>query len=322
MYGIDSLTDGASGNSFREEFQKVHTQLNDKVEIGYVHLDYSSSKAQKIGFYKSSGFQEMARAESFSIAPIKYSISGKGIYGFDLKNEGFSYNTKTRSFDTARIYYLQQPDGGSFSYRLGNQEKNGSKKIDMSGKEDIKWIEVSNTDSSNRLIIVNKVNGNAAFFGIQYYSINSTVSYCNISKGGMKLAKIMKLDSEYRKKWFGILQPKTLLLNAGTNDRIDTNVQQFKKQLNQYITDVKSGSPDTKMILIEPNQPEDYLTTNAIYFEKARKITATKHQLQLIDIPKTIGNHQFFVDNKLMTDAIHPNKGGFKRIALEVNKQL
>jgi hypothetical protein len=140
-----------------------------------------------------------------------------------------------------------------------------------SGKEDIKWIEVSNTDNSNRLISVNKVNGNAAFFGIQYYSINSTVSYCNISKGGMKLEKIMKLDSEYRKRWFSILQPKTFRLNAGTNDRIDTNVQQFKKQINQYITDFKSGSPDTKMILIEPNQPEDHLTTNAIYFEKARK---------------------------------------------------
>jgi lysophospholipase L1-like esterase len=160
------------------------------------------------------------------------------------------------------------------------------------------------------------------FFGIQYYSINSTVSYCNISKGGMKLEKIIKLDSEYRKKWFGFLQPKTFLLNAGTNDRIDTNVQQFKKQINQYITYVKSGSPDTKMIFIEPNQPEDYLTTNAIYFEKARKTTTTKHQLKLIDIPKTIGNHRFFVDDKLKIDAIHPNKEGFERIALEVDKQL
>ena len=38
MYGIDSLTDGASGNSFREEFQKVHMScpeiwLQVKIEL-------------------------------------------------------------------------------------------------------------------------------------------------------------------------------------------------------------------------------------------------------------------------------------------------
>ena len=55
VYGIDSLTNGANGKSFRSFFDKEYKDSHQNSELGFVHIDYGTSKDLDIGYWKSSG---------------------------------------------------------------------------------------------------------------------------------------------------------------------------------------------------------------------------------------------------------------------------
>ncbi len=63
MYGIDSLTSGANGKSFRNFFDKEYKSLHKNLELGYIHFDYATSKdlnnrLLEIFWIKKHGFRK------------------------------------------------------------------------------------------------------------------------------------------------------------------------------------------------------------------------------------------------------------------------
>lgn len=318
MYGIDSLTNGAGGKSFRTSFDKKYLNNYENSEPGFIHIDYATSKDLNIGYRKSSGLKNMASEGDYSIDPIKYSISGRGIYGFDLENEYFSYNIKDKPFTKVRIYYLQRPDGGTFKYKFLNSEKQSSVLQSMKGKLGIKYVEFNKSSNADSIINVSAIKGNAAFYGAWYFNDNdktSNASVINIAKGGMTLSKILTLDSSYRKYWYTQFKPELVLFNAGTNDRLTVNGETFKSLLSNYIDDVLEASPKTNFVIVEPNQTADYKTSFASDYTIKRNELAKEKNLNVLDIPKLIGNYDFFVKNDLMIDGVHPNEEGFNLIS-------
>ena len=200
MYGIDSLTYGAGGKSFRTSFDKKYENNYENFEPGFIHIDYATSKDLNIGYRKSSGLKNMASEDDYSIDPIKYSIFGRGIYGFNLLNESFTYNIKNKPFTKVRIYYLQRPDGGSFKYRFLNKQKENAVLQSMKGELGIKYVELNKTSKADSIINAFEIKGSAAFYGAWYYNDDvSAASLLNIAKGGMTLSKILTLDSSFRK---------------------------------------------------------------------------------------------------------------------------
>jgi hypothetical protein len=318
IYGIDSLTNGVNGTSFRTFFDEQYKKAHQKFEPGYVHIDYATSQDLNIGYWKSSGLKNMTTANNYSIDPIKYSLSGRGIYGFNLSNEGFSYDINDNNFTKVRIYYLQRPDGGSFKYRFSNRPKETSVSQSMKGNLEIKYVELNKTSEDNSNINAFEINGNAAFYGAWFFNGDddiSRASVLNIAKGGMSLNKIMTLDSTFRRYWYSQFKPKLLLFNAGTNDRNNVKGDAFKKLMGSYIDDVLAASPDTNFTIVEPSQTADYKTTYAHDYTIKRKELADEKNIGLLDIPTLIGDYDFFVKNKLMLDGVHPNEDGFKSIS-------
>lgn len=318
VYGIDSLTNGANGKSFRRFFDKEYKDYHQNSELGFIHIDYETSQDLDIGYWKSSGLKNMASENDYSIDPVKYSISGRGIYGFNLLNEAFTYNIKNKPFSKVRIYYLQRPDGGSFRYRFLNTQKENSALQSMKGELGIKYIELNKTSKADSIINVFDINGNSAFYGVWYFNGNdraSTASVVNIAKGGMTLNKILTLDSSFRQYWYSQFKPELVLFNAGTNDRLKINEETFKNLLNEYIDDLLIASPKTNFIIVEPNQTADYKISYADDYTIVRKQIAKEKKINLLDIPKLIGNYDYFVEHNLMSDGVHPNEKGFKLIS-------
>ncbi|OIQ30777.1 MAG: hypothetical protein BM564_00780 [Bacteroidetes bacterium MedPE-SWsnd-G2] len=319
VYGIDSLTDGANGKSYRTFFDSSYNNFFETSEPGFIHFDYATSKDENIGYWKSKGIKNMASSPDYSIDPVKYSFAGKGVYGFDLNNDSFIYNTRQKEFKNVRIYYLQRPDGGSFKFRFVNKPKSKGIYQSMKGDFQLKFVELNKTSISDSIINIFEINGNAAFFGGHYYNRKnneqSSASTLNIAKGGMSLNKVMTLDREFRRKWYSEFKPNVVLFNAGTNDRIKVNEKAFKTLLSNYIEDVKKGSPDSNFILVEPNQTADYQKSFANEYTLVRKQLASEKKLELLDIPELIGDYNYFVENNLMNDGVHPNEEGFKLIS-------
>tara|TARA_R110002049_G_scaffold65444_12_gene171863 strand:+ start:1003 stop:2076 length:1074 start_codon:yes stop_codon:yes gene_type:complete len=316
VYGIDSLTHGADGKSFRTSFDKKYLANYEDIEPGFIHIDYATSKDLDIGYRKSSGLKNMASEDDYSIDPVKYSISGRGIYGFNLLNEEFTYTIKNKPFIKVRIYYLQRPDGGSFKYKLGNEKGKNSFSQSMKGELGIKYVELDKSTSTETTISVSEINGNAAFYGAWYFNSETPgASVLNIAKGGMTLSKVMTLDSEFRQYWYAQFKPKLVLFNAGTNDRLEVNGGMFKNLLNQYINDVLVATSETNFVIVEPNQTADYKRSFAIDYTIKRNELAKEKKLKVLDLPKLIGDYEFFIKNDLMLDGVHPNEAGFELIS-------
>lgn len=316
MYGIDSLTNGADGKSFRTSFDKEYKNNYKNSELGFIHIDYATSKDLNIGYRKSSGLKNMASEKDYSIDPIKYSISGKGIYGFNLLDESFTYNIKKIPFTKVRIYYLQRPDGGSFKYKLVNEHSENSFTQSMQGELGIKYVELNRASKADSILNVFKIKGNAAFYAAWYFNNKEpAASVLNIAKGGMTLSKIMTLDRSFRTYWYSQFKPELILFNAGTNDRLTVNGNTFKNLLNKYMSDVLEASPKTNFVIVEPNQTADYKTSFALDYTIKRNELAKEKKLEVLDLPKLIGNYEFFVENNLMLDGVHPNEEGFKLIS-------
>lgn len=315
VYGIDSLTAGAGGTSFREFFDnKYRGAYNTTSELGYCHLDFATASDLGIGFSKSAGLAYMTNETDFSVSPVKYSISGKGLYGTSMVEDFFTFNANAH-FDKIVLYYLQQPSGGTFKYGFSNISTVDYPTVDTDGVLSIQKIELDRQTFHNTVFKVSSINGDCAFFGVWFKISDDSTSVCNIAKGGMELAKIMTLDSASRQYWYSELTPSVVLLNAGTNDREIVNKATFKTYLGNYIDDVQAGSPNTQIVIIEPNRTVDYSTTYAIEYTEARTELVAEKEVDLIDIPTNIGDYAYFVANDLMLDTIHPNEAGNKLIA-------
>jgi len=314
MFGIDSLTAGAGGENYREFFTPKWHGAFDSAEIGYVHFDNFTSADLGFSFNKSAGLDYMLDAADFSVAPIKYSLCGKGLYGTSMVDDYFTWNVN-KHFDTVTFYYLQQPSGGTFKYGFVSDDDTLSIPVDTNGTLSIQKIVVTREVYQGTGIKFIEINGDVSFFGAWFKIGDNSASVCDISKGGMLLEKQLQLDSPSRQYWYSEILPSVLILNAGTNDRTTVLPADFETDLTNYITDVQTGSPNTKVVIVEPNQTEDYVSSYADEYAVKRQDVATAKGCEIIDIPAIIGDYAYFVANNLMLDTIHPNRAGFELIA-------
>lgn len=316
-YGQDSLTQGAGGFTFRDEFDVKYRGAFGKSEIGYVHIDHGSAIDNGAGFGKSTDLLYMLKqgnSNGFDSDPIQYSPSGRGLYVDNGSNENFSWNTN-KHFTKARLYYLQRPGGGSFKYGFSNIPSADRQTQSMDGSLSIQYVELDRTVNDTTIIVVNEINGQCAFFGFWFFIDDDSSSVLSLATGGMKLESQLDLNSSFRQTWFGIFTPAVYLLNTGTNDRNTLSADDFETKLRSYCNDVIIGSPNTKLIIVEPNQPADYNTSNAHLFTSRRIKVSNDLDLDYLDLPRIIGDYNYFVSNQMMLDGVHPNKKGVDAIA-------
>src|SRR5690606_28322516 len=153
VYGIDSLTDGAGGSSYREYLDPVWKSVFSSSELGYVWFKLRDGKNQGLSYKVSTKMIPMISAKDYSVAPIKYSLCGKGVFTKD--GDGSDYitlDTKGAEFARFRIYYLQQPGGGTFSLGFSNTESRHLTNVNSEGVLELKFIEVEKNASDTSII--------------------------------------------------------------------------------------------------------------------------------------------------------------------------
>lgn len=311
VLGIDSHTEGAGGFTYRDYFTNKYLGAFGSASLGYVPFDFAVSVDLGITFGKSAGVSYMTDASDFSTGDVHYSVDGRGLYTTSATDENFSYETD-KYFDYIRIYYLQKPSGGTFKYRFSSTAEGEAALVDTDGTLSIQYVDLLKEPGDKSELSIFNITGNCAFYGAWFKTNTDTASVLNIAKGGMEFAKILDLNSTYRRYWYGQFLPAVLVLNAGTNDRNTSTASEFETMLNIYIDDVQAGSPNTNIIIAEPPQPIDYLSSNADDFYVKRQEVAVAQGCDFFDLPAFIGNYATAVSNSLMLDTIHLNEAGVK----------
>src|SRR5690554_6720713 len=133
----------------------------------------------------------------------------------------------------------------------------------------------------------------------------------------MTMKKINDLDHSFRQSWYSIINPEVLLLNAGANDQKTASNSELKSWIGKYVDDVKSGSPDCRIVLVQPNQTRSWKSSNAAGHYEIRKEISLEKRIDFFDTIKIIGDYNFFVQQNMMLDGSHPNEKGCRRIAKE-----
>ena len=119
----DSLTERRYGDSYVNYLiHEVSKLYKNNIVLGYIPLEYYRTKEDgaRLGL-SSSKLKRMWRESTnkFWKTPYAYSPDGKGIY---IKNSSMTPKminvsfSKNKSYDMIRIYYMKQPNGGSFFF--------------------------------------------------------------------------------------------------------------------------------------------------------------------------------------------------------------
>ena len=307
--GIDSLTEGAGNTSYRDYF--IKDTVSSK--LGYIPINYKSAEDVEISVFMTENMTWVKPELDYSAYPKKFSLDGKGAFTNNGKGDRCIFNiSKSHSYKKVGVYYLQQPEGGSFILFTSNKGLSSNKlKVSTKSKNfKIGYAEIE-TEVADRFNI-DSIFGKVALFGISFK--NSTIKndvVNTFAKGGTKLNEILKLDRNFRRQWFKILKPTTYILNAGMNDRKHIKPVIFEQNLKEFIDDLNYGAPKCKIILVEPNESNDYKDTFMPDYRKIRKqISKNNKNIFYYSIPERIGSYEYFVDEEMMIDNVHPNKKG------------
>lgn len=302
---MDSLTEGAGGTSYRNYF--CQDSLTES--LGYIPIDFKSTENVGISVFMTENMKWFSPSIKYNVYPKKFSLDGKGIYSDKANNDKCGFNIqRIKDYNSIGLYYLKQPKGGSFKFLVSFKgAKTDSLEVNtISKKEEIGYVKIS-SNNSDRVFIEN-ISGKVVFFGLYFNPQQNTSIVNTFAKGGVKLNDIMSLDSSFRIEWFKILNPSAYIFNAGMNDRNTVIPDVFKKNLENFILDLNKGVPNCKVILVEPNEPHDFNETFLPEYRKIREEISKKHQnVFYYSIPESIGNFQYFVNNNLMLDDVHPN---------------
>ncbi|MDO6489760.1 MAG: SGNH/GDSL hydrolase family protein [Cellulophaga sp.] len=307
--GIDSLTEGAGGSSYRDFFF-----LNsDLPRVGYLPINYADIKALGISSFVSKGMKWFSSDFTYGTFPKRLSVDGKGLFTNNGNNDKcILYISKLNYNRKIRLYYLKQPDGGTFKISVTRNKKDSKGYfINTESKSlGIGYVEIFSQNSSS--LNVYNIYGKVALFGVYFKNESCQKDIVNsLAKGGVKMNDIANLDRDFRREWFRILKPTLYILNAGMNDRKTVKPRVFERNLKDYIADIGYGAPNCKIILVEPNESKDYLNTFMPKYREIRcHISMINSQVFYYSIPENIGDYSFFKNKNLMLDDQHPNKKG------------
>jgi lysophospholipase L1-like esterase len=319
--GIDSLTAGANGDSYLNFLEPtLRSQMGDGG--GGLHmLDYQKASENGASLGKSNNMLYM-KDQLYSDVPKKYSICGLGLYTTNGSGSDSVDYTVNRKFTNARLFYLQQPGGGTFAFGSSNIPPAQRPVTNTAGTLDLKYVDVDGTNFSSSSLSISNITGAVAVFGIFFTNGTTGVTVSRLAVGGSKMSEHASLDSSFRQKWFSLLQPNLYILNGGMNDRITTNASDYQTNVMNFLNDIKTASANTQILLVASNESSDVSTTNLKDYPAVLKNIASANKYGYFSNKDFMGDYNKANSRGLMFDGVHPNTRGNQLIALKIAEYL
>ncbi|WP_284246367.1 putative Ig domain-containing protein, partial [Methylobacterium haplocladii] len=305
---IDSLTAGYAGSNYVQTFLAHLRGLYGDGGGGYQAFTNNPPLGVGSVASASSGVAYLA-GPTANPGLEQYSINGQGInVAAASASDQFVWDPNS-AWDTARVYYLQQPDGGTLT--IQGAGTSAPVTINTAGALSLQSVLVhADRGQGNDQITVRGMTGHVTLFGADFRTDAGGASFSNVAIAGTSLSNWSNLNTSFRQTWFGALAPQAYLLDAGMNDRGVLYGTSYQTRIDGILDNFATASPSTKIVLIGPN---DVGSSGQVYLDNYRSILAQEaatRGLIYVDDQGVLGNYAAASAAGYMADQIHPNATG------------
>lgn len=247
----------------------------------------------------------------FNTIPADYSCDAHGVSTGIGDGTDYAYYQPTGSWANSNLYYLQQSGGGTFvcgyTDTYGNALHN-SVTINTSGALTLVQQPVT-VANGYPVLVCQKIGGEVCIFAATFTNPSGTSFGVN-GRSGDYLAFWPYLDDSFFTQWMTFLKPAVYVINAGTNDRNITDAVTYQGWIDQFITRIRSGSPNTRIVLMYPNQTSDWATSNMPFYFGALQTESMIRGTLFFDNTFYLGSYSNALANGWMRDTSHMNQAG------------
>lgn len=333
----DSLTAYiASDGSYTMQVSKKLQAIKGGIrEVGYVAAEPVgiSAKQQFFGMsINQSGFTYFSDGTiPYTDVRRNYSPDGKGATISGATGAELYYwvvnSSNTVRYTRYRIYYLQQPGGGTFDIRNRGASLNPIDTDGALGLQTATFDFVPMGSPLNKDIRIENVTGDVTIYGVELIDddLNSGYSWDIVAISGGALAELMQLDYTGIR---GLAQNRdfdTVVINIGTNDSTQgRTTSQFETSLTNYLNRIQTELPDVKVCIVTPNNMQftNFTGSTRALYENTRRAFCRANNYMYVDLPSEVGNFNYFAMMGWMRDGTHPNILGQNVIGMKMAEKL
>lgn len=313
FFGADSLSEGTP-DSYT---QIVGGMMGAKTAQSGLLVPCRKSLVSNV-----SGFLEGRDAGTRGVYPRTYSLSGDALYGDELVNATMRHLPMVTSgvqmaWKKARLYYLAQPDGGTFEFRQYSASGTKGDIVSVNTRNDsyqIKYAEIMvNPDVSQAYTEVLNGNGKLCLFLLEYINSDSDFISFNGGQGGSSAQDWNRLNKETQRQWMNHLRFDTYIYNAGTNDRYSRTENDLKEDLTGHLRNIASADNAPHIIVVVPTQTKDYGNTHAKDYPPVYSAVAEDNGFGFISMPLCLGDYATCSKRfGMLADGIHPSRAAHR----------
>lgn len=327
--GVDSLTDGAGGNSGRfgdSYINFVENSLRKKygdAGVGWVAFDNRSTSREGMSFNRSANLSYIRTLPDKSIYPSIYSLDFGGLHSDsavigDYGLMGFAGDL-SRDWDTCRIYYLQQPGGATIEVK---QDGTSPVTVDTSGILSLQSISIQADKGASSQVRFDVTSAGACtVFGCYFTNdVTSGVIISRVAYGGFQTAWFAGLDSNFQTQWLSELNPTHYFFNGGRNDISEPyTAQEFRDNADTYMSRFPST---TEKLIFSPHESSTDINGVMDGYRSVMSKYAMDNRLGYIDNSKVLGSYENATSRGWMLDETHASATGNELIAANALKYM
>lgn len=326
LCGIDSLTDGPSGTGtysypyyLRQILWNIYGYGGPGLQMFDPEVAGTEIVVQTATGPYSWSYSTGATLASFQNAPGTYSINAEGIYwpsGTGTLTWDPCIDSGLAPYQYAKIFYLQQPNGGSFT--VGFYGQSNTTTVSTNGILSIQTVSIPYNGVTELNFTVNATSGEVAIYGTLFYN-NTGICISRACHGSDQMYYHAQLNATTLQSWYNILGLNLYILCAGANDGANSVAPAaFQNYIDTRLYNIAQGRSTTDTLLILPDQTASYQVTLLPGYAEVEIYEAIKRNVGYMPISNAIGSYIQASGSGLMYDALHLSQQGNAYLAQNI----
>lgn len=304
--GIDSLTEGTP------------TSVID-VAISLLGADQSNTAFWVRGytpFYSNlAEVTDILGIGGHGVVPRCYSLDGYGLQTSGAVAGSWKQLPQNSagpvSWQKARLFYLQQPGGGTFNYNQWDATLPGPiTAVNTAGTLQLAWVDLPVSYACpSAYVQATSIVGNVVFFGILYLQNDVTTDSfaIKISQAGQTVTDWALMNASFQQQWWNALNFDHFIFNGGQNDgRSGISAAAFQTAVNTYLGFPLSATTPPSITIVEPAQSSDWATQPLSTYPPVYRATAAALGAGFFSLQDLLGSFaQISATTGMNVDGIH-----------------